>query len=118
MSNKRAGFSIDDEIDLQSLINNKKNNDFIDYKEIEKTAEESGFVKRLPKNPKKRRKKSPYVEQIGIKIRPLMKNIFQEIGEKLSIYDHTTFELAILALLEKENAQELMKQYKDAIAKK
>ena len=118
MSNKRAGFSIDDEIDLESLINNKKNNDFIDHKEIERTAEESGFVKRLPKNPKKRRKKSPYVEQIGIKIRPLMKNIFQEIGEKLSIYDHTTFELAILALLEKENDQELMKQYKEAIAKK
>lgn len=118
MSNKRAEFSINDDIDLELLINNKKNNSFIDRRDIEKTAEASGFTKRLPKKLKIRRRKSPYVEQLGVKIRPLMKEIFQEIGEKLSIYDHTTFERAMLALLEKENDQELIKKYQEAVCTK
>ena len=89
----------------------------INYKDLEKVASESGFVKRLPQKRKNRRKRSPYTEQLGIKIRPLIKEIFQEISEKLSIYDHTTFEFAILALIEKENDPELIKKYKDATSK-
>lgn len=117
MDNKRASFNFDEVIDIGLVENVSKNNKFIDHKALEKVASESGFVKRLPQKRKNRRKRSPYTEQLGIKIRPLIKEVFQEIGEKLSIYDHTTFELAILALIEKENDQELIKKYNAATLK-
>jgi hypothetical protein len=117
MNNKRASFNLDETIDIALVENVSRNSELVNYKDLEKVASESGFVKRLPKKRKNRRKRSPYTEQLGIKIRPLIKEIFQEIGEKLSIYDHTTFELAILALIEKENDQELIKKYKTATLK-
>jgi len=117
MNNKRASFNLDEVIDIALVESVSRNSEFINYKDLEKAASESGFVKRLPQKRKNRRKRSPYTEQLGIKIRPLIKEIFQEIGEKLSIYDHTTFELAILALIEKEDDQELIKKYKTATLK-
>jgi len=117
MNNKRASFNLDETIDIALVENVSRNSELVNYKDLEKVASESGFVKRLPKKRKNRRKRSPYTEQLGIKIRPLIKEIFQEIGEKLSIYDHTTFELAIFALIEKENDQELIKKYKTATLK-
>ena len=117
MDNKRASFNFDEVIDISLVENVSKNRELINYKDLEKVASESGFVKRLPQKRKNRRKRSPYTEQLGIKIRPLIKEIFQEISEKLSIYDHTTFEFAILALIEKENDPELIKKYKDATSK-
>lgn len=117
MDNKRASFDLDDVLDIGLLGNASRNNESVDYKDLEKVAAESGFVKRIPQKRQNRRKRSPYTEQLGIKIRPLIKEIFQEIGEKLSIYDHTTFELAILALIEKENDQELIKKYKTVTSK-
>ena len=117
MNNKRASFNLDEAIDIGLVENVSRNSELVNYKDLEKVASESGFVKRLPQKRKNRRKRSPYTEQLGIKIRPLIKEIFQEIGEKLSIYDHTTFELAILALIEKENDQELIKKYKTATLK-
>jgi len=117
MNNKRASFNLDETIDIALVENVSRNSELVNYKDLEKVASESGFIKRLPKKRKNRRKRSPYTEQLGIKIRPLIKEIFQEIGEKLSIYDHTTFELAIFALIEKENDQELIKKYKTATLK-
>jgi hypothetical protein len=117
MNNKRASFNLDEEIDIGLVEKVSRNSELVNYKDLEKVASESGFVKRLPQKRKNRRKRSPYTEQLGIKIRPLIKEIFQEIGEKLSIYDHTTFELAIFALIEKENDQELIKKYKTATLK-
>lgn len=117
MNNKRASFNLDEEIDISLVETVSRNSEIINYKDLEKVASASGFVKRLPQKRKNRRKRSPYTEQLGIKIRPLIKEIFQEIGEKLSIYDHTTFELAIFALIEKENDQELIKKYKTATLK-
>jgi hypothetical protein len=117
MNNKRASFNLDEAIDIGLVENVSRNSELVNYKDLEKVASESGFVKRLPQKRKNRRKRSPYTEQLGIKIRPLIKEIFQEIGEKLSIYDHTTFELAIFALIEKENDQELIKKYKTATLK-
>ncbi|GEM_PF-3164097 len=117
MNNKRASFNLDEAIDIGLVEKVSRNSELVNYKDLEKVASESGFVKRLPQKRKNRRKRSPYTEQLGIKIRPLIKEIFQEIGEKLSIYDHTTFELAIFALIEKENDQELIKKYKIATLK-
>ena len=82
-----------------------------DQKVIEKVAEQSGFVSREPKR-KRRRKISPYTDQLGIKVRPQMKEIFQTIGERMEVYDHTTFENALLALLEKEGMQDLVEEFK------
>ena len=31
-----------------------------------------------------------------------MRELFQEMGARLDVYDHTTFERAVLALIEKE----------------
>ena len=118
MTNKRASFNVDEIIDIKLLKNNTQNNRSIDHEALEKISEESGFIKRQPKKTRIRRKRSPYVEQLGIKTRPLIKEIFYAIGEKMSVYDHTTFELAIQALLEKNNDQNLIKKYKDAISKK
>lgn len=116
MSNKRAGLDLNEIIDIETLKSDNKKNASINQKEIERVAETSGFIKRLPTNNRRRRKKSPYTEQVGIKVRPSMKKIFQDIGDKLSTYDHTTFELAILALLEKENEIDMINQYKKIIS--
>lgn len=115
MSNKRAGLDLNEIIDIGTLKSDNKKNASINQKEIERVAETSGFIKRLPTN-NRRRRKSPYTEQIGIKIRPSMKQIFQDMGDKLSTYDHTTFELAILALLEKENEIDMINQYKKIVS--
>jgi hypothetical protein len=40
-----------------------------------------------------------------------MKALFQEIGDRLNIHDHTTFERALLALIEKEGYSDLGSQY-------
>ena len=42
-----------------------------------------------------------------------MKELFQDIGDYLDLRDHTTFERAILALLEKEGATDLLQKYRN-----
>lgn len=117
MSNKRTGFDFEEGIDLDLVERVSNSGKSVNYKDLEKVAADSGFIKRLPQPRKTRRKRSPYTEQLGIKVRPLIKDIFQALGEKLSVYDHTTFELAILALIEKENDQDLIRKYKDITSK-
>ena len=112
MSKKRANFDLDDLIDIGLLEGHDKKSRNVNKEDLEKVAEDSGFIKRLPTKTKSRRRKSPYTDQLGIKTRPLIKDIFYEIGEKLSVYDHTTFELAVLALIEKQNDQDLINRYK------
>lgn len=59
-----------------------------------------------------RRKKSPYTEQLGIKVRPGIREIFQDLGGLLSEYDHTTFERALHALIKQEKGtKELEKEF-------
>ena len=83
-------------------------------------ANKSGFFSRQPPLQKvdhdianrRRRKISPYNAQLGIKVRPEIKEIFQNISDTLGIHDCSTFELAILALLEKGNYSQLLDKYK------
>jgi hypothetical protein len=117
MNNKRTSFDFEEVIDLDLVERASNSGKSVNYKDLEKVAVDSGFIKRLSQTRKNRRKRSPYTEQLGIKVRPLIKDIFQELGKKLSVYDHTTFELAILALIEKENDQDLIRKYKDITSK-
>ena len=73
-----------------------------------------GFVSR---EPKKRRRVSPYTAQFGGKCREGMKSLFQDIGEHLGCYDTETLDKAILALIEKEGLQDkaIGKQYRELI---
>lgn len=44
-----------------------------------------------------------------------MRELFQNLSEHLDVYDHTTFERAILALIEKEGTEEHLSMYKDIV---
>ena len=44
-----------------------------------------------------------------------MRELFQEMGAHLDVYDHTTFERAVLALIEKEGTAEQKKTYEDIV---
>lgn len=83
----------------------------VNPKDIEAVARKSGFTNRQPPEPtRRRRKKSPFTEQLGIKVRPGMKEIFQDLGEIIGGYDHTIFERAILALIKQEKGTEALAQ--------
>ncbi len=113
MGNQRAGLNIEDPIDIVELVKTNKTNNMLSQQEkLKQIAELEGFTSRQPQKRKIRRKKSPFTSQIGIKVRPEVRDLFQDIGGYLNVYDHTTFEKAILALLEKEGASELLRKYK------
>ncbi len=92
----------------------KEANDPADKKILEGVAEETGFTSREPKGRRRRRKRSPYQVQVNVKCRTDMKPLFQELGDRLNIHDHTTFERSLLALMEKEGFDDLIEQYKEA----
>ena len=56
MNNKRASFNLDETIDIALVENVSRNSELVNYKDLEKVASESGFIKRLPKKRKNRRK--------------------------------------------------------------
>jgi len=110
MSNKRAEFSIDDDIDISELVTTKSEKKTSDANKLKQVAELSGFVSREPKK-KRVRPKSPYVIQINVKAKYGAKEIFQELGERMGVFDHTTFEEAVIALLEKKGYTDLLNDY-------
>ena len=55
MNNKRASFNLDETIDIALVENVSRNSELVNYKDLEKVASESGFIKRLPKKRKNRR---------------------------------------------------------------
>lgn len=113
MAKKRASLDLDSSVGIEEVIEGYQEKSTPDFATIKEVAEQSGFVSRQPQKNRRRRKKSPFTDQLGIKVRPEMKALFQDIGERLSVYDHTTFECALLALLEKEGIKDLLKQYKE-----
>ena len=113
MSDKRAGLNLNDDIDISDLVKKPKSkNTNIDKKQIEKIAEESGFQSREPKK-RKTRPKSPYIIQMNVKTKYGAKELFQEVSERLGVFDHTTFEEAFIALLEKKGFDDILEQYKN-----
>ena len=119
MSNQRASLNLDTlnseatPIDLTELAGKSTpHNKSVNIHEIERVAEASGFVSRI--SSKRRLKpRSPFVVQHNFKMRLGMDKIFQEIGARLKVYDHTTFEHMVLALLEKEQMTDLISQFRE-----
>lgn len=114
-SKKRAALQFDDleSIDISEIAQPKKKITNFEKAAIERVAEKSGFVKRSPS--RRSRPKSSHVIQVNLKSREGVKEIFQDIGAQLGIFDHTTFERAIQALLEKEKLTNLLKEFKKIV---
>lgn len=84
--------------------------------QVKEVSEKAGFPSRSAKKPAQRRnrgrrKLSPFQDQIGIKCRTDMKELFQDLGDELGTYDHTTFERAIHALIVESGNKSLLARY-------
>lgn len=82
--------------------------------EVKKVAESSGFTSRQPTK-KRSKKRSPYIVQTNLKTRIGMKELMQSVSDRLDVYDQTTFELGLLALMEKEGMDDLVKKYRKLV---
>lgn len=119
MTKTRIPLNFDDD-DILSMASQPLIKPKVTPEQIKEVANKSGFFSRQPPLQKvdhdianrRRRKISPYNAQLGIKVRPEIKEIFQNISDTLGIHDCSTFELAILALLEKGNYSQLLDKYK------
>ena len=123
MVKQRASLDLDLDDDILSIASQPSVKPKINSEKIKEIANQSGFFSRQPQLnnitntadniiSRRRRKISPYNAQLGIKVRPEIKEIFQNISDTLGIHDCSTFELAILALLEKGNYSQLLDKYK------
>lgn len=123
MSNERTPLNFEDDDDILAMASKPSIKPKIDPEKIKEVANKAGFVSRQPHTqtqnttPRRRRKISPYSAQLGIKVRPEIKEIFQNISDTLDIHDCSTFEQAILALIEKENFTNLLEKYTHSIEK-
>lgn len=114
MGKEHAHLSLDDDFDISEFQPHKKEEQGkIDKNTIKKVAEESGFPSHENKPRRRIRQQSSFKNQLNLKCRDNMKELFQDIGNYLDVRDHTTFERAILALLEKEGATELLQKYRN-----
>lgn len=86
-------------------------------KALEKEGAKLGFTSRQPTR-KFSRRRSPYTEQCNLKMRSGMRDLFQEIGDRLEMFDQETLEQAILALIEKEEFNDLLIEYENVIKRK
>jgi hypothetical protein len=119
MSSKREDLNIDfDDLDLENVVNtSSKKNSFSDEekKAIAEASENAGFPSRQAKASRRKRIKSPYTEQLGFKARAEVKAVFQELSDSMAVYDHTTFEMAVIALLEKQGNKKALNHLKKII---
>ena len=111
MAKERSELNLDDDqeesIDIREMAGPmRKDKNIKDPEIIKAAAEHLGFPSREGARTSRRRKRSPFTQQLGLKCRPQMRDLFQELGEHLGTYDHTTFERAILALIEKEGTED------------
>jgi len=122
MTKLRTPLNFEDD-DILSVASQPLVKPKISPEQIKEIANQSGFFSRQPSSNnistesqiRRRRKISPYSSQLGIKIRPEIKEIFQNISDNLGIHDCATFELAILALIEKKNYTQLLEKYNNAV---
>lgn len=120
MPNQRASLDLgnkSDSIDIAELAGSSRlKKDAVDPETIKQVSEMSGFPSREKTvKTRRRRKKSPFTQQLGLKCRPEMRELFQDMSEYLDVYDHTTFERAMLALIEKEGTEEHLKRYESIV---
>jgi hypothetical protein len=114
---KRASLNLDYDktVDIGEFSKKKpsQKNVVIDPSIIKEVAEQSGFVSRQPSKKRKQRRRSPYTVQTNFKTRPGMKELIQEVGERLNAYDQEVIEFAINALLEKEDLADLVSRFQE-----
>ena len=126
MVKQRASLDLDLDDDILSIASQPSVKPKINSEKIKEIANQSGFFSRQPQLnnitntadniiSRRRRKISPYHSQLGIKVRPEVKEIFHSISDVLGIHDCSTFELAILALLEKDNHTQLLEEYRKVV---
>jgi hypothetical protein len=125
MVKQRASLDLDLDDDILSIASQPSIKPKMNSEQIKEIAHQSGFFSRQPQKsspapqqspennftPRRRRNISPYHAQLGIKVRPEIKEIFHTISDLMGIHDCSTFELAILALLEKNNQKKLIEKY-------
>jgi len=114
MSKERAHLNLDDDLDLSGFEPKPKGRggQKPDMKTVQAVAEQSGFPSREPRR-RRKRQRSPYQEQLNLKCREDIKLLFQTLGDRMDVHDYTTFELALLALLEKQGYSDLIGHYQD-----
>lgn len=113
MSKERAHLNLNDDLDLSSFTPKPKGKaEKPDIKALESVAEQSGFISREAKR-RRKRQRSPYQAQLNLKCREGVKALFQELGDRLNVHDHTTFEQALLALIEKQGYSDLEARFKE-----
>ena len=115
MGEERASvFDDDSQIDLEKLVGKgSTNKPPIDPEKVQEVASQSGFTSRQAKKRRVKRR-SPYTVQANLKTRLGMKELLQDLSDRLDKYDQETFELALLALMEKEGMTDLIERYKEA----
>jgi len=114
MVKERAHLNLDDDLDVSEFLPVKKErNKEAELKTLEKVAEQSGFVSRKHKSQRRRKPQSPFKSQLNLKCRDEIKELFQDIGAQLGVHDHTTFEQALLALIEKNKFKELIQRFNE-----
>lgn len=119
MIKQRASLDLDLDDDILSIASQPSIKPKLNSEQIKEIANQSGFFSRQPQvqvttqavTSRRRRNISPYHAQLGIKVRPEIKEIFHSISDLMGIHDCSTFELAILALLEKNNQKKLIEKY-------
>ena len=115
MAKTRERLSIDDDqIDLEELTTPPQAPPSDEeYRRMKKAGEQFGFVDRSAKV-KKHRSRSPYVIQHNSKMRIGMKELLADLTASIGAKsDQETLEIAIVALIEREDNKVLLKKYKD-----
>lgn len=116
MAKERAHLDLSEDLDISEFLPVKKERTKeTEIETLERVAEQSGFVSRKHKSQRRRKPQSPFKNQLNLKCRDEIKELFQDIGGQLGIHDHTTFEQALLALIEKYEFNELLERYKEIV---
>jgi len=115
MAKERAPLNLNEDLDVSEFkpIQKTDNKNETEIKKIEQVAKQSGFVTRANKSQRRRKPQSPYKNQLNLKCRENIKELFQDIGAQLGVHDHTTFELALLALIKENKYNDLLQRYKE-----
>lgn len=116
MGRERAGLNLSDDLDLTSFVpkTRPRPESEEESRAIKQAAEQSGFISREPRM-RRRKPASPYKIQLNLKVRDGIKELFQDLGERLYIHDKTVFERALLALIEKEGQGDLLQRYREIV---
>ncbi len=110
---ERASLNLQDDFDVSDFkpIKKKHEGETIIQEKIEQVALDSGFVSRKNRTLRRKKQASPYSNQMNFKCRNEIKILFKDLSYYLDCYDHSTLEMALLALLEKKKLNDLIIEF-------